>query len=130
MTKKISPHLIRVGDRIQFTPRRITSKLEGQVVVDVLNVQQLSGFIVIVATDGRIFSAADYHAEVVSYAEGLPNASYIAWGDEDHNEQVAVRYGHPANNVWSYAEKTRLISSDQLREIIGTSTPTPLEERN
>jgi hypothetical protein len=59
-----------------------------------------------------------------SDTQSLPDADYIAWTDYERVEHVAIRYGHPANNVWSVNGET--ISTAQLRELICGNCPYPL----
>jgi hypothetical protein len=45
------------------------------------------------------------------------DADYIAWTDYDRVENVAIRSGHPANNVWKVNGKA--MDAVQLRALIG-----------
>ncbi len=58
---------------------------------------------------------------------GLPDAPAIAWGDADHNQHIALRYGHPGNGVWHY--NGRGYSAADLLTIIGTFKVAPLDFR-
>ncbi|WIB65363.1 hypothetical protein [Curtobacterium sp. MCBD17_040] len=62
------------------------------------------------------------------FIHGLPDAAAIAWTDADHGEHIALRYGHPGNGVWRYNDTG--YSAADLLDIIGSSTPHPLDFRS
>lgn len=59
--------------------------------------------------------------------QGLPDAPAIVWGDADHNQHIALRYGHPGNGVWQYNGKRYMAA--HLLTIIGTFSVAALDFR-
>jgi len=80
-----------------------------------------AGLVVSIEVEGQdgvtvISADDDVDIEFLSYANILPDSDYITWA-YDHVQHLAMRTGHPANNVWLYNGKQ--YSAADLRDIIG-----------